>query len=160
MSSCRERTLVLLKPDTLARGLCGEVMARFEQAGLRVVDIRMTRFTRALLTRHYAELQVKNPDAFRRNTPYLNGRPVVALVLEGLNAVAKVRALTGPTDPLGAPAGTIRGDYGSDSIALANAEGRGLANLVHAADSVAAARREIGIWFSTGGPGRVRRQRA
>jgi nucleoside-diphosphate kinase len=147
MSTRDERTLVLLKPDTLRRGLCGEILARFERAGLLLADIRKTRFTSELLARHYEELQRTHPAAYHRNAPYLTGREVVAMVLQGPNAVAKGRALTGPTDPLAAPAGTIRGDFGADSIPLSNAEDRGLDNLVHAADSVAAARREIEIWF-------------
>jgi len=148
MSTRDERTLVLLKPDTLGRGLCGEVLGRFERAGLRLVDIRKARFTRVLLARHYAELRAKDPGAYERATRTMMGQEAVAVILQGPNAVAKARSLTGPTDPLAAPPGTIRGDYLSDSIALANAEDRGLDNLVHAADSVAAARRETRIWFS------------
>jgi nucleoside-diphosphate kinase len=142
-----ERTLILLKPDALERGLCGEILRRFERAGLRLVQARMVRFTRPLLTRHYAELRLKHPRAFARNATYLVGRHVAALVLEGSNAVAKCRALVGPTDPLSAPAGTIRGDWSADSIAVADAADRGLFNLVHAADSPVTARREIRLWF-------------
>jgi nucleoside-diphosphate kinase len=145
--SNHQRTLVLLKPDTLRRGLCGEVLSRFERAGLQVVDVRKARFTRALLTRHYAELKAKNPAAYHRNAPYLAGREVIALLLEGRNGIAKARALAGPTDPLVAPPGTIRGDFSSDSIPFADSENRGLDNLVHAADSPASARREIKLWF-------------
>jgi len=146
--STHERTLILLKPDTLGRGLCGEVLNRFERAGLRVVTVRKARFTRALLARHYAELKQKNPGAYRRNAPYLAGKDVIALVLEGPNAIAKARALAGPTDPLAAAPGTIRGDFSSDSIPFADSEDRGLNNLVHAADSPASARREIKLWFA------------
>lgn len=146
--SAIQRTLILLKPDTLQRGLCGEVLSRYERAGLKIVTIRKTKFTSALLARHYAELKRKNAAAYRRNAPYLAGKEVIALVLEGPNAIAKARALTGPTDPLAAPAGTIRGDYSSDSIPFADSEDRGLNNLVHAADSPASARREIRLWFS------------
>lgn len=143
-----QRTLILLKPDTLQRALCGEVIRRFERAGLRIVTLRKTRFTRALLSRHYAELKEKNPAAYRRNTPYLAGRDVIALVLEGPNAIAKARALAGPTDPVAAAPGTIRGDFSCDSIPFADSENRGLNNLVHAADSPASARREIKLWFA------------
>ena len=147
MSTRDERTLVLLKPDTLRRGLCGEILARFERAGLLLVDVRKTRFTRAILARHYGELKAKNPAAYERNAPYLVGREAVALILQGPNAVAKARMLTGPTDPLVATAGTIRGDFSSDSVPIADSEDRGLDNLVHAADSVTSARREMRIWF-------------
>jgi nucleoside-diphosphate kinase len=147
MSTRDERTLVLLKPDTLRRRVCGEILSRFERAGLLLVDIRKTRFTRTILARHYGELKAKNPAAYKRNVPYLAGREAVALILQGPNAVAKARALAGPTDPLVATPGTIRGDFSSDSIFFADSEDRGLENLVHAADSVTSARREIRIWF-------------
>jgi nucleoside-diphosphate kinase len=142
-----EDTLVLLKPDALDRGLCGEVLARLERAGLRIARSRDVRLTRSLLARHYADLRETNPSAYRRNVPCLTGRKVLALVLRGPNAVAKTRALIGPTDPLKAPAGTIRGDFSADSVLVADAASRGLYNLVHASDSPASARREIRLWF-------------
>jgi len=97
--------------------------------------------------KHYADLKVKNPRAFDRNTRYLAGRNAFALVLSGVNAIAKVRMLIGPTEPATAPAGTIRGDLSSDTIKLADAEDRGLYNLVHAADSPESAKKEIALWF-------------
>lgn len=142
-----EETLVLLKPDAVERGLCGEILARFERAGLRIRDVCRSRFTRARFAEHYAELRAQHPKAFARNARSLIGRDVFAVILGGPNAIAKVRALMGPTDPLAAPAGTIRGDFSADSIALADAEDRTLSNLVHAADSPASARREVRIWF-------------
>ena len=138
---------MLLKPDALERGLCGEILARFERAGLRLKDVRRSRFTRARFAAHYAELRVQHPEAFARNARSLIGREVFAVILVGPNAIAKVRALIGPTDPLQAPAGTVRGDLSADSIALADAADRALGNLVHAADSAVSARREIRIWF-------------
>jgi nucleoside-diphosphate kinase len=140
-------TLVFLKPDALDRGLCGEVLARFERAGLRVIRAREVRLTRALLGRHYAELRRTNRAAFDRNVPYLTGKTVVAFVLRGPNAIAKTRALVGPTDPLRAPPGTIRGDFSADSVPVADVASRGLHNLVHASDSPGSARREIRLWF-------------
>jgi nucleoside-diphosphate kinase len=140
-------TLVLFKPDALQRGLCGEILARFERAGLRPVRAREARLTRSHLHRHYADLRTRHPVAFDRNIPYLVDKTVLAFVLRGPNAVAKVRALIGPTDPLQAAPGTIRGDYSSDSVALCNSQHRGLDNLVHASDSVTSARREIRLWF-------------
>jgi nucleoside-diphosphate kinase len=142
-----EDTLVLLKPDAIAGGRCGEVLARLERSGLRITHAREVRLTRALLARHYAELREKLPAAYARNARYMNGRTVLAFILRGPNAIAKTRALAGPTDPLKAPAGTIRGDLSSDSIALADAMDRGVFNLIHASDSPASARREIRIWF-------------
>ena len=143
----RERTLILLKPEPLEQRLCGEVVRRFEQAGLRILDARRVRLTRSRLARHYAELRIKNPRAYDRTVRSLLGREGLALILRGPNAIAKARALVGPTDPTAAPPGTIRGDLSSDSVALADGEDRGTRNLVHAADSPRSARSEIRIWF-------------
>ena len=142
-----ERTLILLKPEALERGWCGEILRRFERAGLRIRDARRVRLTLPRLKRHYAELRVKHPRAYDRTVRSLIGRDGLALVLSGANAIAKARALVGPTDPTTAPPGTIRGDLSSDSIALADAEDRGTLNLIHAADSARSARNEIRVWF-------------
>ena len=142
-----EKTLVLVKPDALERGLVGEIVRRFESAGLRIQNIRWTRLSRALLEEHYADLKSKNPRAFERNTRYLAEKHALALVLAGVNAIGKVRSLIGPTDPSLAPTGTIRGDLSSDSIVFADSQDRGLHNLVHAADSPESARKEIALWF-------------
>jgi nucleoside-diphosphate kinase len=144
-----ERTLLLFKPDALARGLVGAILQRFEAAGLQPMEFRRTLFDVDRLEKHYAELRIKHPRAYERNAGYLPGKPVLAVILEGTDAVAKVRRLVGPTEPATAPPGTIRGDYSSDTIALADAENRGLRNLVHAADSVESAEREIRIWFQS-----------
>ena len=142
-----EETLILIKPDALERGLTGEILQRFERAGLRLRNVRWLCPTRGFVRRHYADLKPRNPRAFERNTRYLAGRNLVALVLAGSNAVAKARSLIGSTEPALASAGTIRGDLSSDSIPLADVEDRGLYNLVHAADSPEAARKEIALWF-------------
>jgi nucleoside-diphosphate kinase len=144
-----ERTLVLLKPDALQRGLVGAILQRFESAGMELINIRRFQFDLEHLAPHYAELQAKNPLAYQRNARDLPGKPGIALILEGTDAIAKVRRLVGPTEPATAPAGTIRGDYSSDTYAVADAEDRGLYNLVHAADSIEAAQREIQIWFQS-----------
>jgi nucleoside-diphosphate kinase len=146
-----QRTLILLKPDALERGLAGAILARFEAVGLRVEDARWVRPTLEQLHQHYADLQRREARAFQRTTQSLQGQPFLALILSGRNAIQKVRALTGPTDPLAAPAGTIRGDFGNDTIAQADAENRAAFNLVHAADSEAAVVRESAIWFGEGG---------
>jgi nucleoside-diphosphate kinase len=142
-----QRTLVLLKPDCLERGLAGAVTNRFERALLRIDDARMVRPTLAQLQEHYADLKNRDEGAFRRTTVSLIGKPFLALILSGPNAIQKARALAGPTAPLLAPAGTIRGDFGNDTIQQADAENRTTLNLVHAADSEAAVAREIKIWF-------------
>ena len=142
-----EETLVLIKPDALERGLTGEILRRFEAAGLRIQNIRWTCLSRTLIEEHYADLKSKNPRAFDRNTRYLAEKHAIALLLAGVNAVGKVRVIIGPTDPAGAPPGTIRGDLSSDSIVFADSQDRGLNNLVHAADSLDSAAREISLWF-------------
>jgi nucleoside-diphosphate kinase len=142
-----EETLILLKPDALERGLVGEVLRRFESAGLRIQNIGYVCPNLEKVEAHYADLKVRNPRAFDRNTRYLAGKNAIAVVLSGVNAITKVRTLIGATEPAAAPPGTIRGDLSSDTIALADAEDRGLFNLVHAADSQDAARREIEHWF-------------
>jgi nucleoside-diphosphate kinase len=142
-----QTTLILIKPDALERRLAGVILARFEAAGLRIVNCRFVRPTLAQLEAHYAELRIKNERAFCRTTGSLQNQPFVAVLLAGPNAIAKVRALTGPTEPFTAPAGTIRGDWGNDTITRADAENRTTNNLVHAADSEAAVARETAIWF-------------
>jgi nucleoside-diphosphate kinase len=145
-----QKTLILVKPDALERGLAGAILARFEAACLRLENCRCVRPGLGLLETHYAELKARNERAFRRTTTSLEGKLFLAVILTGPNAVQKARSLSGPTDPMSAPAGTIRGDFGNDTIAQADAENRTTNNLVHAADSEASAAREIGIWFGQG----------
>lgn len=143
-----QQTLILLKPDTIARGLAGQILARFESAMLRIEDCRMCRPSLSQLELHYADLKPRNERAFSRTTRSLVDKPFIAVVLSGPNAIAKARALIGSTDPLGAAAGTVRGDFGNDTIAQADAEDRTTHNLIHASDSAESARREIAIWFA------------
>jgi nucleoside-diphosphate kinase len=142
-----QQTLVLLKPDAIERGLAGAILMRFEAAQLRVVDARLQRPALALLEQHYADLRQREERAFLRTTRSLAGKPFLALIIEGPNAIRKVRALAGSTEPLTAPPGTIRGDFGADTIAEADAEFRTVSNLVHAADSEASVERERALWF-------------
>ncbi|MCL5097236.1 MAG: nucleoside-diphosphate kinase [Candidatus Omnitrophica bacterium] len=143
-----EKTLILLKSDALERGLAGVILARFEVANLRIVNLEYRLPSRSQMEQHYADLKERNPRAFQRNVRYMANKPVIAVVLAGANAVQKARALVGPTEPSSAPPGTIRGDFSSDTISLADAQNRSLFNLVHAADSVDSARNEIALWFS------------
>jgi nucleoside-diphosphate kinase len=138
-----EDTLVLLKPDALERGLVGEIIQRFEKVKLKIIALLVVRPDLAKVEKHYTDLRAKNPRAFDRNTRYLAGKNVIAL------AIGKVRTLIGPTEPASAPPGTIRGDLSSDTIAIADAEDRGLFNLVHASDSIESAKKEIDLWFSS-----------
>src|SRR5207248_1483249 len=96
-----EETLVLLKPDALGRGLVGEILNRFERANLKVQNVQFVCPTLAKVKLHYADLAVRNPRAFDRNTRYLAGKNAIAVLLSGVNAIAKVRSLIGPTEPAG-----------------------------------------------------------
>jgi nucleoside-diphosphate kinase len=130
-----QRTLVLLKPDTVRRGLVGEVLSRFEAKGLSIVAMDLRRIDGALADEHYAEHVDK--DFYPPLRDFVTSGPMVAAVLEGDEAVDVVRALNGATDGRKAAPGTIRGDF-----SLSNRE-----NLVHGSDSPESAEREIGIWF-------------
>jgi len=142
-----EKSLVLIKPDALHGGKAGAVLSRLESAGLRVENARYVDTTLEQWQRHYADLKARNARAFERTTKDLAGQPVIAMILAGTDAVKKIRALAGPTDPSAAPPGTIRGDLGADSMEAADAENRSTRNLLHAADSHEAAVRETAIWF-------------
>ena len=130
-----QRTLVLLKPDTVRRGLVGEVLARFERKGLQVVAMDLRTIDAELADRHYAEHVER--DFYPPLRAFVTSGPLVAMVLEGDEAVEVVRAVNGATDGRKAAPGTIRGDF-----SLSNRE-----NLVHGSDSPESAEREIGIWF-------------
>jgi nucleoside-diphosphate kinase len=130
-----ERTLVLIKPDAVRRGLVGEVLARFERKGLGIVSLDLRTIDVETADRHYAEHVEK--DWYPPLRAFITSGPLAALVLEGDQAVAVVRGLNGATDGRAAAAGTIRGD-----LSLSNRE-----NLVHASDSVESSAREISIFF-------------
>ena len=130
-----ERTLVLLKPDAVARGLSGRILTRYEDKGLRIVAMELRTIGADVADRHYAE-HVENA-FYPPLRDFVTGGPLVAVVLEGEHAVEVVRALNGATDGSKAAPGTIRGDF-----SLSNRE-----NLVHGSDSTESAAREIGIWF-------------
>lgn len=130
-----ERTFVMVKPDGVQRGLIGEIISRFERKGLKIVAMKMLRISKELAQEHYAEHRAK--PFFSSLVGYITSAPVVAMVVEGKNAVKVVRKLVGATNPSEAEPGTIRGDFGLDL-------GR---NVVHASDSVMSADREIRLFF-------------
>ena len=130
-----QRSLVLLKPDAVSRGLVGRVLTRFEDKGLELVAMELRTVTGELADRHYAEHLER--DFYPDLREFITSGPLVALVLQGDEAIEVVRALIGVTDGRKAAAGTIRGDF-----SLSNRE-----NIVHASDSPESAEREIGIWF-------------
>ena len=131
-----ERTLVLIKPDAVQRGLVGEVIYRLESRGMKIVAMKLLRMDQHLAGRHY-EAHVARP-FFEGLVEFITSRPLIAMVLQGENAVELTRKTMGATDPLEAAPGTIRGDLASDI-------GR---NLIHGSDSPETAQREIGLFFS------------
>ena len=133
-----ERTLVVLKPDAVQRAISGEILARFERRGLRIAALRLLRVDRAMAEKHYAVH--KGKFFYDDLVKVISSSPVVAMVLEGPNAIGVVRAMVGSTRPHEAAPGTIRGDF-----ALV-----GLRNLVHASDGPETAQSEIALWFPDG----------
>ena len=131
-----ERTLVLVKPDGVKRGLVGEILARFERKGLKIVAARLLHVTPELAARHYAEHEGK--PFYPGLVQHITSGPILALALEGRSAIAVVRLMTGATNPQTAAPGTIRGDYG---LAMTP-------NLIHASDSSASAERELALYFT------------
>lgn len=131
-----QRSLVLLKPDCVQRRLMGEIISRFENKGLNIVAMKMIRVTPELSQQHYAE-HVDKP-FYKSLEAFITSAPVVAMAVEGLEAVAVVRDMLGATSGLKAAAGTIRGDYSSSRQM----------NLVHASDSPESAERELNLYFN------------
>ncbi len=170
----QERSLVLLKPDTVQRSLVGEVIKRFENTGLKISAMKMIVPTEAQLLTHYnkddawylrkgegivAELTAqgkeitKEPAEYGKDiiltiVRYMTAAPVVAMILEGNKAVSVVTKIVGTTEPATSDVGTIRGDYTLDSYFHATFENRAVRNLVHQSESPEEAEREIAIWFN------------
>jgi nucleoside-diphosphate kinase len=169
-----EKTLVLLKPDAIQRGLIGEIITRFERKGLKIVAMKMVWPTDEQASQHYYwsdEEKIKTgkrtisaykdrgidlkkdpkeiAEAVQRKLrTFLTAGPIVAMVIEGAHAIDNVRALVGKGNPLQADVGTIRADYTIESYLLADEADRAARNLVHASDSVGEANREIAVWFN------------
>lgn len=171
-----ERTLVLLKPDTVQRNLIGEVISRFEKVGLKIVAMKFLKCTPEQALKHYvkndaeyealgkrsiagmekAGMDTSNVNAREKGeaiinalVKFLTASPVVALVLEGHQAVKLTRKIIGSTEPLNSDVGTIRGDYTLDSYVMADAGERAIRNLVHASGNVEEAEYEIPVWFKS-----------
>ena len=134
----QELTLILLKPDCVAKGLNGEVLKRFESEGFRIKGCKMIQLTDELLKEHYAHIADK--PFFPEVAGFMKSKPVIAVALSGENVISHVRDLLGPTDSKAAAKGTIRGDYGDDKMT----------NVVHASDSPEAAEVELKRFFKDG----------
>ena len=175
-TALHEKSLVLVKPDGVQRGLIGEIITRFERKGLKIVAMKMVWPDKALAKKHYdmpesdkiilgertiASYEEKGVDL--KKTPieiaenvqkrlinYLTTGPVVAMVIEGAHAIAHVRKIRGATNPLSADVGTITSDYTIDSYFLSDPDERAIRNLVHASGSVEEGKREVALWFKDG----------
>jgi len=148
-----EKTLVVLKPDAVARGLAGEILSRFERAGLKIVGLKMVSPNEEHYHKHYEEIgqliSRRGEGVYRRNADFMMSGPVIAAVIEGVQAVATVRKMVGETEPHKAQPGTIRGDYSHMTIEHANQKDGGLPNLIHASADPAEAKSEVEHWFAT-----------
>lgn len=175
-----EKTMLIIKPDGVRRGLIGEILGRTERMGLKVVGLKMVKPTRKHIDEFYPndkewisrvggktlktyeeyaidaqkELGTQDPYEIGKKVrgwileTWLSGTPVVAVVIEGVHAIANVRGLVGSTMPTFAQPGTIRGDFSIDSAAIANVVGRAVKNLVHASETPEEAKHEVNHWFT------------
>jgi nucleoside-diphosphate kinase len=170
-----QKTLVLVKPDGVQRGLVGQILSRFETVGLKLVALKMVHPSREDVDKHYAlteewmqavyskakaKYEANNqifpyPDHIAYGTEIKNGlvdflksAPIVAMVLEGEQAVPLVRKIVGATEPASSAPGTIRGDFSHDTYALSNSQNRPLRNLIHASGTEDEAKYEMTVWFT------------
>ena len=144
-----QRTLVLLKPDALDRGVAGEILTRFERVGAKMVGLKLLVSEKDTAKKHYTEdLAIRRGEHVRElMINMITSGPILAIVLEGVEMVEIVRKMIGATEPKSALPGTIRGDYGHMSYAFADEKKSGVFNLIHASSSVEEAAVEIGVWF-------------
>jgi len=147
-----EQTLIVFKPDSLQRGLVGEVLSRFERVGLRIVGTKMLAPERDYYFKHYEDIGKLKTRAgeqiFNITLDMMSAGPVIAMVFEGVEAVALVRKMVGGTEPKAAAPGTIRGDFSHMSYGYADGENKGIPNLIHASGDPDEAKQEIMHWFS------------
>jgi len=147
-----ERTLVILKPDALQRGIVGEIITRFERVGLKIVATKMLAPNEEHFYQHYEGISKmisrRGREAFEVTLQMMQSGPVLAMVLEGIEAIEQVRKMVGPTEPKAAPPGTIRGDYAHISFTYANDKNLAVANLIHASGNKEEAEAEIAHWFA------------
>ena len=144
----RERTLVVLKPDAVARGLVGRITQRFEDASLKIIGMKMREMDADFARKHYFDLEERLGSAvYNATSTFMQRGAVLAMVLEGEDAVATVRKIVGSTYPNEAQPGSIRGDFAHQSKAVAATTGKAVANLVHASGNREEAQYEVSLWF-------------
>lgn len=147
-----QKTLVLFKPDAVQRGIVGEILTRFERVGLKIVATKMIAPDKSHYHTHYEGIGKmitrRGEQAFGVTLEMMTQGPVIAMVFEGVEAVALVRKLVGPTEPKSAQPGTIRGDFSHMSFGYADEAGKGIPNLIHASGDEEEAEQEINHWFA------------
>jgi len=147
-----ERTLIIFKPDAVMRGIVGEILSRFEKAGLKIVGMKMVAPDEDHFRKHYEDISKMisrwGEDIFQVTLHQMTEAPVIAVVLEGIEAVSHVRKMNGTTDPKDSAPGTIRGDYTHITRAYANPRGSTLPNILHASGNTEEAGQEIALWFA------------
>jgi nucleoside-diphosphate kinase len=149
-----ERTLIIFKPDAVMRGIVGEILTRFERVGLKIVGAKMLQPGDEHYYEHYEGIGTlktrKGDEIFETQLKEMQQGPVIAMVLEGVNAIEQVRKMVGPTEPRSAAPGTIRGDYAHMTYAQAAVTKRGTPNVIHASAEPDEAKKEIAHWFTAG----------
>jgi nucleoside-diphosphate kinase len=147
-----ERTLIVFKPDAVMRGIVGEILSRFERVGLKIVAAKMLQPDYDHFFEHYEGIGTlktrRGEEIFETQLREMQQGPVVAMVLEGIEAVEQVRKMVGPTEPKSAQPGTIRGDYAHMTYGHSGAAKRGIPNVLHASADAKEAEQEISHWFS------------
>jgi nucleoside-diphosphate kinase len=147
-----EKTLIIFKPDSVQRGIVGEVMIRFERAGFKIVGIKMLQPNREHYDKHYEGIGTlktrKGDEIFESTLASMQDGPVIAMVIEGVEAVESIRKMVGSTEPKSAAPGTIRGDFAHVNYSQASSSGKGVANIVHASADANEAKQEIAHWFN------------
>lgn len=147
-----ERTLIIFKPDAVQRGIVGEILARFEKVGFKIVGAKMLKPDYDHYYKHYEKIgkmvSRRGQKVFDITLEMMNAGPVIAFVLEGVEAVELVRKMVGTTEPKSAMPGTVRGDYSHMSFAHADVNAIGIPNILHASGDQEEAKAEIGHWFS------------
>jgi len=143
-----EKTLLLVKPDGVQRGLTGEIIKRFENVGLKIVGMKMVWIDEEFGAKHYSDVKARRGEkVFNAVLGLITMGPVVAIVLEGVDSVEVVRKICGPTEPKAALPGTIRGDFAHVSYAYSDTVDEAIRNVVHASGTKEEARNEIALWF-------------
>lgn len=144
-----EKTLVLLKPDALARGLVGRLIQRFEDAALKIVGVKMKHMDAEFTRKHYFDLEERlGSEIYNSTATFMQSDPVIALAIQGVDAVVKVRKIIGITYPNDAAPGTVRGDFAHQTKVSSEASGKAVMNLVHASGNSKEAKYEVELWFA------------